>query len=64
MPELLDPPIFCLRQFPPNEITTRKQRSGPPVPGQEPDDDLYRERHQCMFDEFDAQASLRSLIIP
>jgi hypothetical protein len=25
---------------------------------------LYRERHQCMFDEFDAQASLRSLIIP
>ena len=56
MPELLDPPIFRLRQFPPNEISTSEQRSRPPVPGPEPDDDLYRERHQCMFGEFDVQA--------
>ena len=56
MPELLDPPIFRLRQLPPNEISTREQRSGPPVPGQEPDHDLYRERHQCMFGECDVQA--------
>ena len=56
MPELLDPSVFRLRQFPPDEISTRKQRSGPLVPGQEPDDDLYRERHQCMFGEFDVQA--------
>lgn len=64
MPELLDPSVFSLRQFAPDEISTREQRSGPPVPGQEPDDDLYRERHQYVFGEFDAQASLWSLIIP
>ena len=56
MPELLNPSVFRLRQFPPDEISTREQRSRPPVPGQEPDDDLYRERHQCMFGEFDVQA--------
>lgn len=64
MPELLDPSVFRLRQFPPNEISTRKQRSGPPVPGQEPDDDLYRERHQSMFDELQTKAFAWSRCAP
>ena len=40
MPELLDPSVFRLRQFPPDEISTREQGSGPPITRYKPNGDL------------------------